>query len=68
VIEDIGVLIRIRLKDKAPPCIISFKTANEEKNKIFKVFYSHDLREPSEAVNHGSEVNVSLFDGHIDTN
>ena len=61
VIEDIGVLLRIRLKDKNPPCIISFRTEEAERNKIFKVFYSHDLREPNEQTNHGSEVNVSDY-------
>ena len=59
VIEDIGVLLRIRLKDKNPPCIITFRTEAGDNNKIFKVFYSHDLREPNEQTNHGSEVNVS---------
>ena len=58
VIENIGILMKIRLKDKLPPCVIRFKVP--EKNKIFKLFYSHELREPNEYNNHGFESNVSI--------
>ena len=46
VIEEVGILIKLRMKDRTPPCIIRFRTAN--KNQVFKVFYSHDVREPTE--------------------
>ena len=57
VISGIGVLIKLRLKDKVPPCILSFKTGM--KNQMFKVFYSMELREPTESSNNGSDINVS---------
>ena len=57
-IEGIGVLLRLRLKDKTPPCIINFRPEDRRRD-IYKVYYSHDLREPDENANHGVEVNVS---------
>ena len=57
VISGIGVLIKLRLKDKTPPCILSFRTGM--KNQMFRVFYSTELREPTESSNHGSDINVS---------
>ena len=56
VIENVGVLLRLRLKDKTPPCVIKFKPTTP--NATFKVFYSEILKEPDEFDNHGSEVNV----------
>ena len=59
VIEGIGVLLRVRLKERTPPLFIRFKCEN--KNKYFRVFYSYELREPTENNNHGStDVNVSI--------
>mmetsp|Transcript_17791 Transcript_17791/g.22403 ORF Transcript_17791/g.22403 Transcript_17791/m.22403 type:complete len:187 (-) Transcript_17791:1160-1720(-) len=55
VIENIGVLCRIRLKDKAPPCIITFKKTSSLYG--FNCYYSEYLREPDESKNHGSETN-----------
>ena len=52
-IEGIGILMKIKLKDKTPPCSISFKKPNDH---ILKVFFSHELREPTEANNHGSKI------------
>lgn len=57
VIENVGVLLRLRLKDKTPPCVIKFKPTTP--NATFKVFYSEILKEPDEFDNHGSEVNPS---------
>ena len=57
-IEGIGVLIKLRLKDKTPPCVLSFKTGT---NQMFKVFQSMELREPTEFSNHGSDINVSKW-------
>lgn len=57
VIEGIGVLLKIRMKDKTPPCVI--RLSRKPKNSILKVFYSSEVREPTEALNHGSELNVS---------
>ena len=57
VIEGIGVLLKIRMKDKTPPCVIRF--SRKPKNSILKVFYSNEVREPTELINHGSELNVS---------
>jgi len=64
VIENIGILMKIRLKDKLPPCVIRFKVP--EKNKVFKVFYSHELREPNEYNNNGFESNVSISSDFFD--
>ena len=57
VISGIGVLIKLRLKDKTPPCILTFKTGT--KNQMFRVYHSMELREPTESSNHGSDINVS---------
>ena len=57
VIENVGVLLRLRLKDKTPPCVIKFKPTTS--NATFRVFYSEIFKEPDEIDNHGSEVNVS---------
>ena len=59
VIEDVGVLLKLHLKDLKPPCTINFKTASRVQK--FKVFFSNDLKEPTEYNNHGSEENVSIF-------
>ena len=63
VIEGIGVLLRLRLKDKTPPCIIRF-SPEDRRRDIYKVYQSYDLREPDENVNHGSETNVSSLRLH----
>ena len=57
VIEDIGVLVRLRLKDKTPPLTIRFKKSKS--NTTFKLFYSHDIKFPNEDNNHGYQYNVS---------
>jgi len=57
VIEEIGVLLKLRLKDKTPPCIIKFQKTRS-KRETFKLFYSCDVREPDETTNSGSEVDV----------
>ena len=57
IIEDVGVLLKLHLKELKPPCTINFKSANRIQK--FKVFYSNDLKEPTEYNNHGSEDNVS---------
>ena len=55
IIEDVGILLKLHLKELKPPCTISFKTTNRIQK--FKVFYSNDLKEPTEYNNHGSEDN-----------
>lgn len=54
-IKGIGVLIKLRLKDRTPPCVLSFKTGG--KTQTFRAYYSTDLREPNEYSNHGYESN-----------
>ena len=57
IIEGIGVLCRVRLKDKVPPCFITFKKGSSLYG--FNAFYSEQHKEPDEIKNHGSESNVS---------
>lgn len=64
VIENVGVLLRLRLKDKTPPCVIKFKPTTS--NATFRVFYSEIFKEPEEIDNHGSEVNVRTSQQIID--
>ena len=56
VIENVGVLLKLHLKELKPPCYINFKTSSRIQK--FKVFYSNDLKEPTEYNNHGHEDNV----------
>ena len=58
VIENVGVLLKLHLKELKPPCTIHFKTASRIQK--FKVYYSNDLKEPTEYNNHGSEDNVRI--------
>ena len=53
IIRGIGVLCRIRLKEKTPPLTINF--LKEKKTQRFKCYYSETLREPDEVSNHGYE-------------
>ena len=59
IIEGIGVLLKIRMKDKTPPCVLKF--SRSKKLDIFKVYYSFDAREPTEQNNQGHELNVSHY-------
>ena len=60
IIEGIGVLARIRLKDKTPPCVITFTKEKGAQPQRFKCYYSESHREPDEANNHGVENDVSI--------
>ena len=60
IIEGIGLLLKIKTKDKNPPCIIKFTNERETKNHAFKVFYSFDVREPNETTAESSQINVSF--------
>jgi len=46
IIEDVGCLLKLHLKELKPPCTISFKTASRIQK--LKVFYSSDIKEPTE--------------------
>ena len=46
VIEDVGVLLKLHLKDLKPPCNIFFKASSRVSK--FKVYYSNDIKEPTE--------------------
>ena len=59
VIENVGVLLKLHLKELKPPCTINFKTASRIQK--FKVYYSNDLKEPTEYNNHGYEDNVRIY-------
>ena len=53
VIENVGILVKLHLKELKPPCTISFKTQNRIQK--LKVYHSNDIKEPTEFNNHGSE-------------
>ena len=60
-IENVGVLLKVHLKELKPPCTISFKT--HSRIQKLKVYYSNDLKEPTDYNNHGSEENLSQRQG-----
>lgn len=51
ILEDIPLYLKLRLKDKKPPCTLRFIAL--EKNQNLDLFYSMRIKEPSEENNHG---------------
>ena len=58
IVKHVGLLCKIQLKDRTPPCIIRFKG----KGKRFRVFYSFDRKEPEGHTNCTQEINVSKYE------
>ena len=66
VIEDIGLYLKVHLKDKNPPCTVTFIYDNKEDRKFVDVWYSTETREPRAGL--GAEVGYKSAVSFILTN
>ncbi len=58
--ENESVLMKVRLKDRAPPLTLIIRY-QDERNRDLTLFTSPDLREPNSLKNHGIHPNVSFL-------
>ena len=57
---NINLNLKIKVKDRTLPLVLTFYYA-DEKRKDLTLYYSPEIREPNEQMNHGVQVNVSIF-------
>lgn len=62
IIEGLGLMLKVSLKDQPPPLTVQFTYPNREDEQFIEGFYSCDFREPRPGLGEVvSKVSPSLF-------